>query len=214
MKRTLLGALASLSLASMAFAGGDSSLPKSTSTQQEDTSLNTPATGGSGSSGTSSGTLGNSDTMGGSTAQTPPPQDTLSDKSGMASGNELTGKVVKAERKLLYVEHMGAVVPLKIDNKTKFEDTLKSSKDLKQGQEIRASFTVENGTTNLATTVGLASGGTGGSGLSTDVNQDSTSAPVPSIPPADMGNNGTLPEPERSPSTPLPEEPGTPNPTY
>jgi hypothetical protein len=207
--------LASLALATGAFAGSDKysqEKTQSSSTIKEDSS----ATGGSG----AAGATGSSE---GTTAE---PQGTTmhessagADKSGMASGNELTGKVVRSDKKTLYVEHMGAVVPLKIDRKTKFEgDTLKSSRDLKEGQEIRASFTVENGTNNVATSIGLSSeAGRGGSGFSTDVNSGSPGdVTSPAIPPADMGNNGTLPEPERSPSTPLPEEPGTQqnNPTY
>ena len=58
-----------------------------------------------------------------------------------------TGKVVKADSKTVFIDHMGAVVPVKIDSTTKFEGTsLTKAKDLKEGQDIRASFSIKNQT--------------------------------------------------------------------
>lgn len=81
-------------------------------------------------------------------------------------GNELTGRVVRSDPKMLYVNHMGFVVPLQINSQTKFEGTdLKSARDIKEGQEIRANFTIKNKTQNVATSVSSSSSGQGGSGI-------------------------------------------------
>ena len=75
---------------------------------------------------------------------------------------ELTGKVIKADSKTVYVDHMGAVVPLKVDKSTQFSDpNLKRAKDLQPGQEIRASYEVKE-TENVAKNISMS--GTGGSG--------------------------------------------------
>jgi hypothetical protein len=67
-----------------------------------------------------------------------------------AGGREITGKFLKADSTTVYVEHMGAVVPLKVDENTRFSgEGVKGSGDLKEGQEVRASFTVKR-TTNVA----------------------------------------------------------------
>ncbi len=110
--------------------------------------------------------------MGGSTMK----HDTSKMGMGEAMTNELSGKVVKAEMNTVWVEYSGAVIPLKVDANTHFEGAnLKKAKDLKEGEEIRASFTVKNRTDNLAKTISLSSP-TGGSGLE---NQPSESNPNP-----------------------------------
>lgn len=94
-------------------------------------------------------------------------------KSSAASNNELTGTVVKISGKTLWLEHMGAVVPLKIGASTRFDDpSLKRVKDLKEGQEIRASFIVQGKTTNVAQSISLSddTSGRGGSGFKDQVN--------------------------------------------
>lgn len=83
----------------------------------------------------------------------------------LGSSNELTGTVVKTDMNTVYVEHMGAVIPLKVDSNTKFESaSIQRARDLKEGQEIRCSFTINNKTENLAKSISLSSA-TGGSGL-------------------------------------------------
>lgn len=83
------------------------------------------------------------------------------------NGQELTGKVVRASNKMILVDHEGIVVPLKINAKTEFGDpSIKRGKDLKEGQEIRAAFTVKS-TANWATRISLETA-TGGSGLIQD----------------------------------------------
>ena len=107
----------------------------------------------------------------------------------IAGERELSGTVVKADSRTLYLEHMGAVFPLKLDDRTEFSGAgVSSSRDLKEGQEVRASFTVEKKTTNVARRISVA----GASSLST-------------------GSTGTTPsEDERIPpgSPPLPPERG------
>jgi hypothetical protein len=82
-------------------------------------------------------------------------------------GNQLTGRVVKSERKTIWIEHMGAIVPLKIDKNTRFADpSIKRASDLKEGDQVRASFEVRK-TDNVATSIEMSSGmgpGQGGSG--------------------------------------------------
>lgn len=93
--------------------------------------------------------------------------------SSTASNNELTGTVVKISGKTLWMEHMGAVVPLKIGASTRFDDpSIKRVKDLKEGQEIRASFVVQGKTTNVAQSISLSNdtSGRGGSGFKDQVN--------------------------------------------
>jgi hypothetical protein len=121
-------------------AAGSESLPQDSSMQQ-DPATQDPAMGGSGS-------MQQDPAMGGS---------------GAAMGQkELTGKVVKADSKMVWVDMQGAVVPLKVDKSTQFSDpNLKRSKDLQVGQEIRASYEVKE-TDNIAKSISMS--GTGGSG--------------------------------------------------
>jgi hypothetical protein len=98
-----------------------------------------------------------------------------SGQSGM--GQELTGRVVKSDRKTVWVEHAGAIIPLKVDKSTQFTGTeQKRASDFKEGDEIRASFSVDK-TDNVATSIGLANEGTGGSGEVQFPAQDTNSLP-------------------------------------
>lgn len=137
-----------------------------------------------------------------------------------ASGRELSGKVVKADSRTLYLEHMGAIVPLKLDDKTEFAgEGLKSSRDLAAGQEVRASFTVEKETTNVATRISLARASERGtaSGSSPRVPDDTGRTPrgdrpvpherTPGMPP------GEAPIP-RDPGERVPPDPVPPVPKY
>jgi hypothetical protein len=73
-----------------------------------------------------------------------------------ASGEkkELSGKVIKSEANTLYVEHMGAVVPVEIGRDTRFSG-VQSADELAGGQEVRASFTVTAETRNVADSISL-----------------------------------------------------------
>jgi hypothetical protein len=100
---------------------------------------------------------------------------------------ELDGKVVKVEGNTLYVAHMEAVVPIKLDKNTQWKELKKS--ELTEGKQIHAAFTVKDQTINLATEI--APSGMGGSGLDPE--------PTEIDEPSDL---------ERRPG-PVPEDPGT-----
>jgi len=180
--KKLVGVFAAMALlgSGAAFANDDKTKPQQDSAAQ----------GGSGTSGTTGSTQGGSmqqdSSMGGSGStmgSTSPSMGT-----NAMGQKELSGKVVKAESSKVFVQDaQGAVVTLDIDKSTTFTDpTLKKAKDLKEGQEIRASFEVKE-TKNMAKSISLS--GTGGAG--TDV-----MTPDPSI------NEGTL-------DTPPVDDPGT-----
>ncbi len=87
-----------------------------------------------------------------------------STKSGARQGasageasKEITGRVLQAGPSKLYLEHMGAVVEFNLKDTEFSGGDLHSSRDLSEGQQVRASFTVENKTTNVAKRVSLAS---------------------------------------------------------
>jgi hypothetical protein len=102
-------------------------------------------------------------------------------------GNQLTGRVVKSEKKTIWVEHMGAIVPLKIDKNTQFTDpSLKRATDIKEGDQIRASFEVRK-TDNVATSIGMSSGmgeGQGGSGSDVLKPDKGINQPSDTLPPS------------------------------
>jgi hypothetical protein len=110
---------------------------------------------------------------------------------GQVSGNQLTGRVVKSDKKMVWLEHQGAIVPLKIDKNTQFNDpSLKRASDLKEGDEIRASFEVRK-TDNVATSIEKSmSEGTGGSGTEV-MSPDSSINQSPGTLPADDGTGGS-----------------------
>lgn len=86
-----------------------------------------------------------------------------------ATGKEVTGKVVKADRNTVWIDMQGAVVPLKVDKSTQFTDqNIKRARDLQAGQEIRASLEVKE-TDNVAKSISLSgTGGAGGDVMSPD----------------------------------------------
>jgi hypothetical protein len=152
MKTKLIGLIASVALmgSGTALAGGDwKKHDKQQQTQSQD------ATGGSGQ--VTEGTAGQQGSMQhqGSMQQQGSTQ--------QLGANELSGRVVKASKKMVWIEHAGAIVPLTINKDTQFADpNLKRAQDIKAGDEIRASFEVKQ-TDNVATNIQLG-GGTGGSG--------------------------------------------------
>jgi hypothetical protein len=75
---------------------------------------------------------------------------------GTRGQRELSGTVVKASKTTLYLEHMGAIVPMRIDERTRVSgEGAKSPQDLVEGQVVRASFTVK-GTDNVADRITVA----------------------------------------------------------
>jgi hypothetical protein len=111
-------------------------------------------TSGTSSAGSSSGATGQPTSMdeqqGAKTAAPKP-------AGGEASAKEITGRVLLASPSKLFLEHMGAVVEFNIAPDAQFSGgKVGSSRDLSEGQEVRASFTVENKTTNVAKRISLA----------------------------------------------------------
>ncbi len=78
------------------------------------------------------------------------------ERAGAAGGEkkELSGRVIKSEDNTLYVEHLGAVVPMEIGRETRFSG-VRTAAELAEGQEVRASFTVKNDTENVAESISL-----------------------------------------------------------
>lgn len=110
-----------------------------------------------------------------------------------ASSKEMSGRVLQASPSKLFLEHMGAVVEFNIASDAQFSGGgVQRSTDLAEGQEVRASFTVENKTTNVAKRISV-SGRTGGTG---------TSGQAPEQRPSTPGEPMT-------PGTPAPHEPST-----
>ena len=124
--------------------------------------------------------------------------------------NEITGRVVKAERHTVYLEHMGLVIPLHVTSQTKFTDpTVKSAKDLKEGQDVRASFSIKNRTQNEAQSISLA--GQGGAGLQEQQPSQGGTMGQPYGTPSGQQPSGTEQQPsgtEQQPTTP-PTDQGT-----
>ena len=104
--------------------------------------------GGSSSSGT-----GGSGAMGGSTAG-----------STTSQQQQLEGKVLKADRNSITIEHMGAAIPLQVQSSTSFQG-VKSAREIKEGQQVRASFSLK-GSKNELTSVEVLPSSQGGSGSS------------------------------------------------
>lgn len=163
--KKLVGVFAAAALLGSGVALAQDDISKDTQQQQQPGS----AQGGSGAAGSgsmqgSSGSMDQGSSAGGSGQQ------------AMAGEKELTGKVVKSTSKMVWVDHMGAIVPLKVERTTVFADpSLKGAKNLKEGQEIRASYEVKE-TDNVAKSI-TPSTGTGGSGSDvmapdSSINQD------------------------------------------
>ncbi|WP_224369349.1 hypothetical protein [Hyalangium versicolor] len=107
------------------------------------------------------------------------------------SGNQLTGRVVKNDKKTVWIEHAGAIVPLKIDKNTQFADpSLKRAQDIKEGDEIRASFEIRK-TDNVATSIEKSTNsGMGGSGTEV-MSPDSSINQSPGTLPPNDGTGGS-----------------------
>lgn len=154
MKKNLIGLLAGFALSLAAFADQNSK-DEGGKDRASDSSKSAPASQGIGQSSSASSSrqtdtstpqLGHSDDR---------PASSLETHHDLAK-NEVTGKIVRAEPNTVWIDHMGAVIPLKIDSNTRFESAgIARPKDLKEGQEIRASFRVQNNTTNVADSIWL-----------------------------------------------------------
>jgi hypothetical protein len=78
------------------------------------------------------------------------------ERAGARTGGEreLSGTVIKSEVNTLYIEHMGAVVPFTIGRDTRFSG-VQSPGELAKGQQVRASFTLNGDTQNVAEQISL-----------------------------------------------------------
>lgn len=141
-----------------------------------------------------------------------PPNDLGRDSGGgRASGaRELMGRVVKTGPNVLYLEHMGAVVAFRITPKTEFTGLgARSSRDLAEGQQVLATFTVEGKTTNQASRIAATSEAAGEPRSPSEQGR----GPVPGVPrglpgPPDHGPTA----PRVPPGQPVPGDPGVPAP--
>jgi hypothetical protein len=175
------GAAGSSDVQSDPATGGSGDVQSDPATGGSGTTQTDPATGGSGATQSppatgSSGATQSDPALGGSGAtQTDP---ALGGSGSATAGQsatgqkELTGKVVKAGKKMVWVDMQGAVVPLTVDKSTQFSDpNLKRAADLQVGQEIRASYEVKS-TDNIAKSISMS--GTGGSGSGDMMSPDSS----------------------------------------
>ncbi|PTL80520.1 hypothetical protein [Vitiosangium sp. GDMCC 1.1324] len=120
----------------------------------------------------------------------------------MAGEKQIVGTVVKSSSDELKLRTDNGIIAVKVDKNTKFEDpSIKKAKDLKEGQQVRTSFTVEKDN-NLAKSISLntSMGGsgmgtdqginqdTGGSGLNQDINKGQQGQDVG----GDVGGSGTM----------------------
>jgi hypothetical protein len=118
-----------------------------------------------------------------------------------ATAKEISGRVVQASPSKLFLEHMGAVVEFNIAPDAQFTGgNLTSSRDLSEGQEVRASFTVENKTSNVVKRISAGRAGSGGAAGGAP--QPGRPTPgLPGHPPGTGGETGT-PSPHEPAATP------------
>lgn len=117
---------------------------------------------GAGSAGSSqSGGMGSSGSMGSSAGSSTSKGGTAGSMMGV---QQLEGRVLKADKSSITIEHLGAAIPLTVQSSTAFQG-VKSAKDIKEGQQVRASFELK-GTKNELTSVEVlpGAGGAGGTG--------------------------------------------------
>lgn len=123
--------------------------------------------GGSGSSGSMGGTgsTGSGSMGSGSQGSTGSQQGTLGGTQTGLQSQSMEGKVLKADRNSITIEHMGAAIPLQVQSSTSFQG-VKSARDIKEGQQVRASFNLNSkGAKNELTSVEVIGGaGQGGTG--------------------------------------------------
>ena len=78
-----------------------------------------------------------------------------------AAVQELTGRVARTEPNQVWIEHEGALVPLRVEEGTRFEGELSEGQrfsrleQLSAGDEVRASFEIRDQKNNVAQTVEL-----------------------------------------------------------
>jgi hypothetical protein len=96
----------------------------------------------------------------------------------MLGEKQVSGTVIKSSGDELKLRTENGVIAVKVNKQTQFQDaSVKRIKDIKEGQQVRTSFTVEKDS-NIAKSISLDSG-LGGSGLEVDpgINQGLDSSP-------------------------------------
>lgn len=138
---------------------------------------------------------------------------------------EIIGTVVKTEKDRLYIDHMGAVVPLSVTAKTRFEGSAKKVSDLQVGTQIRIAFSIQKQVENVALKLSPSSAlqpetGMGGSGFDESQKTPSKTKPLHKDPAQDprevlpgdrtfdndLSNPSTVPDigESRGPASPMP----------
>lgn len=172
MTKKLVGLFASVALLGSGLAlAGDQERSKDPQTQSSP-SLGSDATGGAGTQGQMGAQHGQAGV--GTQGQMGVGSQQLGEK-------QVTGTVVKSTANLLSLRTDNGIIAIKVDKATKFQDpAVKRARDLKEGQQVRASFDIQ-GSDNVAKSISLDTN-MGGSGLGTDqgINQQ----------PGDMGGSG------------------------
>jgi hypothetical protein len=137
-----------------------------------------------------------------------------------AATKEISGRVVQASPGKLFLEHMGAVVEFRIPSDAQFSGGgVRSASDLSEGEEVRASFTVENETTNVAKRISVAraAGPAGppheGAGTAAEPKSESGAVGTPpserTTPQERVPGKTPGERPPSDPGTPAPRDPGT-----
>ncbi|HZH78125.1 MAG TPA: hypothetical protein VEY88_19000 [Archangium sp.] len=184
MTKKLVGLFASVALLGSGMALADDKVKDQQAQGSEQ--LGGDAIGGSGAQGQgqvggSQGQMGGSGSqgqMGGSQGQMGGSQTASAQQMGE---KQVSGTVVKSSSTLLHLRTDNGIIPIKVGKDIKIDDpSVKRVRDLKEGQQVRASFDIQ-GTDNVAKSISLDTN-MGGSGLDSDtgINQQ----------PGDVGGSG------------------------
>ncbi len=150
---TALAALAVLSLAPGVRAQSQKdSMDPSSGSQGTGGTGSTDTQGSTGSMG--GGSAGSTGSMGGSAGGSMGSMGAMGEQS-------MEGRVLKADKTTITIEHNGAAIPLWVSSSTSFQG-VKSVKEIKEGQQVRASFDLKKDKNELKSVEVL--GGTGGAG--------------------------------------------------
>jgi hypothetical protein len=127
-----------------------------------------------------------------------------SEEAAGTTSKEISGRVVQASPSKLFLEHMGAVVEFTIAPDAQFSGgNVTNSRDLSEGQEVRASFTVENKTSNVVKRVSVA-GAAGTRGMGEMPQPERPTPGMPGHQPGARGEPGTQ-APQEPAATPTPK---------
>ncbi len=78
--------------------------------------------------------------------------------------HQLSGRVLKSSSNTITVLSKGAAIPLGVQSSTKFGGGLSSAKDVKEGDQIRATYELKGGSNELTSVARVTSGTQGASG--------------------------------------------------